>query len=135
MLNWVDPYSWGDREVFDDGAWQLLASDELTAAVTYQLSRLVVGVQVLFAGISLPEKYLWHRALSLCAMLGGIMTTAWFATALFIWGTISSLTFLEALCIASAVTPTDPVLANSITTGHYAEKHVPENVRLSLIHI
>jgi len=129
VLNWVDPYSWGDREVFDDGAWQLLASDELTAAVTYQLSRLVVGVQVLFAGISLPEKYLWHRALSLCAMLGGIMTTAWFATALFIWGTISSLTFLEALCIASAVTPTDPVLANSITTGHYAEKHVPENVR------
>ena len=40
VLNWVDPYSWGDREVFDDGAWQLLASDELTAAVTYQLSRL-----------------------------------------------------------------------------------------------
>lgn len=58
-----------------------------------------------------------------------IMTIAWFITALLIWGLVKNVTFLEALCISSAVTPTDPVLANSITSGQYAEEHVPENVR------
>lgn len=33
------------------------------------------------------------------------------------------------MVIASAITPTDPVLANSITQGRFADKHVPVNVR------
>lgn len=35
----------------------------------------------------------------------------------------------EGLLISSFVTPTDPVLANSIVRGKFAEKHVPLNVR------
>src|SRR3954470_3392469 len=31
--------------------------------------------------------------------------------------------------IASCVTPTDPILANSIVKGRFAEKHVPLHVR------
>ncbi|SNX82925.1 related to Na+/H+-exchanging protein [Melanopsichium pennsylvanicum] len=115
VLNWVDPISWGNTEE--------------TNYVTYTFTRIVVGIQVLFCGISLPKAYLWREKLSLTILLFGIMTTAWFATALLIWGLIPNLTFLESLCIAAAVTPTDPVLANSITTGRYAEKHVPANVR------
>ncbi|GAK63780.1 uncharacterized protein PAN0_003d1988 [Moesziomyces antarcticus] len=115
VLNWVDPLSWGTTEE--------------TNYVTYQFTRIVVGIQVLFCGISLPKAYLWKEKFSLIILLFGIMTTAWFATALLIWGLIPNLTFLESLCIAAAVTPTDPVLANSITTGRYAEKHVPANVR------
>lgn len=115
VLNWVDPISWGNAEE--------------TNYVTYTFTRIVVGIQVLFCGISLPKAYLWREKLSLSILLFGIMTTAWFATALLIWGLIPNLTFLESLCIAAAVTPTDPVLANSITTGRYAEKHVPANVR------
>ncbi|EST07866.1 Cation/H+ exchanger [Kalmanozyma brasiliensis GHG001] len=115
VLDWVDPTSWGNAEE--------------TNYVTYTFTRIVVGIQVLFCGISLPKAYLWREKLSLSILLFGIMTTAWFATALLIWGIIPNLTFLESLCIAAAVTPTDPVLANSITTGRYAEKHVPANVR------
>lgn len=115
VLDWVDPISWGTTEE--------------TNYVTYQFTRIVVGIQVLFCGISLPKAYLWREKVSLVILLFGIMTTAWFATALLIWGFIPNLTFLESLCIAAAVTPTDPVLANSITTGRYAEKHVPANVR------
>lgn len=115
VLNWVDPASWGTTEE--------------TNYVTYTFTRIVVGIQVLFCGISLPKAYLWREKLSLTILLFGIMTTAWFTTALLIWGLIPNLTFLESLCIAAAVTPTDPVLANSITTGRYAEKHVPANVR------
>ncbi|KAJ1028466.1 hypothetical protein NDA16_001632 [Ustilago loliicola] len=119
VLNWVDPISWGTTEE--------------TNEVTYQLTRIVVGIQVLFCGISLPKAYLWREKFSLVILLFGIMTTAWFATALLISGLIPNLTFLESLCIAAAVTPTDPVLANSITTGRYAEKHVPANVRNIII--
>ncbi|PWY98523.1 hypothetical protein BCV70DRAFT_201833 [Testicularia cyperi] len=114
-LNWVDPLSWGTTEE--------------TNELTYQFTRIVVGIQVLFTGISLPKAYLWKEKLSLSVLLFGIMTTAWFTTALLIWGLIPNLTYLESLAIAAAVTPTDPVLANSITSGRYAEEHVPANVR------
>lgn len=115
VLGWVDPRSWGS---YDD-----------TNYVTYELTRLVVGVQVLFTGISLPMAYLRKEALSLTVLLLPIMTTAWLVCALLIWGLIPSITFLEALCISAAITPTDPVLANSITKGRFADKHVPGNLK------
>lgn len=114
-MNWVDPFSWGSRENYNE--------------VTYQLARLVIGVQVLFTGIVLPEKYLFKKSLSLLVLLVGVMTAAWFTTALFVWALVADMTFLESLCIAAAVTPTDPVLANSITSGRFAEEHVEERVR------
>ena len=115
VLNWVDPFSWSDRDTVNE--------------VTYQVSRLVIAVQVLFTGITLPEKYLWKEWKSLSVLLILIMTTAWFITALLVWGLVKDLTFLESLCISSCVTPTDPVLANSITSGRFAEEHVEEHVR------
>lgn len=115
MLGWVDPRSWG--------------SYDNTNYVTYELTRLVVGVQVLFTGISLPMKYLRKEALSLTVLLLPVMTTAWLVCGLLIWGLIPNVTFLEGLCIAAAITPTDPVLANSITKGRFADKHVPTNLK------
>ena len=101
--------------------------------MTYQFTRLVIGVQVLFCGISLPARYLRRNGLSLTVLLIFVMTCAWFISALLIWGLIPGLSFLESLCLAAAVTPTDPVLANSITKGRFAEKHVPANVRNILV--
>lgn len=115
VLGWIDPLSWGTMEE--------------TNYVTYELSRLVVGVQVLFTGISLPKAYLRKEAISLVVLLFGVMTIAWFVSALLIWGLIPHLTYLESLAISAAITPTDPVLANSITKGRFAEKHVPINLR------
>ncbi|UZJ51572.1 hypothetical protein CBS101457_000892 [Exobasidium rhododendri] len=115
VLGWIDPNSWG------------ATAD--TNYVTYEFTRLVVGVQVLFTGISLPKAYLRKEALSLVFLLLGVMTVAWFVSALIIWGLIPNLTYLESLAISAAITPTDPVLANSITKGRFAEKHVPTNLR------
>lgn len=98
VLGWVDPLSWGTTED--------------TNYVTYELARLVVGVQVLFTGISLPKAYLRKEAISLLVLLLGVMTVAWFVSALLVWGLIPGLTFLESLAISAAITPTDPVLAN-----------------------
>lgn len=50
-------------------------------------------------------------------------------TAGILYALFRPLSYLEALCLAAAVTPTDPVLANSISSGRYAEKHVPQAIR------
>jgi NhaP-type Na+/H+ or K+/H+ antiporter len=62
-------------------------------------------------------KYMKTEWLSLTTLLLPVMTAAWFISALLIWGLIPGLTYLEALVIGSCVTPTDPVLANSIWKG------------------
>jgi sodium/hydrogen antiporter len=76
-----------------------------------QLSSLTA--EVMFAGISLPGAYLKREALSLTMLLLPIMICAWFVSGGFIKLFVPSLTFLEALCISSCVTPTDPILANA----------------------
>ena len=58
--------------------------------------------------------------MSLVTLLGPIMTTAWFICSLLVWGLVPGLTFLESLVIGACVTPTDPVLANSICKGKLA---------------
>lgn len=85
--------------------------------LTHQITRIVIAIQVLFTGIALPKAYLRKEWLSLTTLLLPIMTTAWFITSLLVWGLIPGLNFLEALVIGSCVTPTDPVLANSICKG------------------
>ncbi|BEI91478.1 uncharacterized protein CcaverHIS019_0402980 [Cutaneotrichosporon cavernicola] len=97
--------------------------------VTYQISRIVMGLQVLFTGLNLPMKYIWRQKHSLSILLLPVMTTAWFTVGLLVWGLIPGMTFCEALVIGSCVTPTDPVLANSICKGRFAEKYVPLGVR------
>lgn len=57
------------------------------------------------------------------------MTIAWIVSAAFIYALLPQLTYLEALCVAACVTPTDPVLANSVVKGRFAEKYIPSRVR------
>ncbi|TXT11265.1 hypothetical protein VHUM_02016 [Vanrija humicola] len=101
--------------------------------ITFEITRVVIAIQVLFTGISLPKAYLWRERLSLFTLLIPIMTAAWFVTAALVYALIPGLTFLEALVIGSCVTPTDPVLANSICKGRFAEKYVPLHVRQIIV--
>ncbi|KAK4705797.1 sodium/hydrogen antiporter, partial [Phenoliferia sp. Uapishka_3] len=116
-LNWISPWIWTDY------------SDEARNELTFQLCRIVIGIQVMFAGISLPAAYLKREWKSILVLLLPIMTIAWFVSAGLILAFIPGLTFVEALCISACVTPTDPILANAIVKGRYAEKHVPHAVR------
>ncbi|CDS13205.1 hypothetical protein LRAMOSA05383 [Lichtheimia ramosa] len=97
--------------------------------LTQQFSRIAIGIQVMVVGISLPKKYLIKEARSLSILLVLVMSSMWIVSALCVWLLFPNLIFLEALMIASCFTPTDPVLANSIVQGHFAEKYVPSHVR------
>ena len=70
-------------------------------------------------GIALPKAYLYREWLSLATLLGPIMLCAWFVTSLLVWGLFPGLSYLEALVIGACVTPTDPVLANTICKGDF----------------
>lgn len=85
--------------------------------LTFQITRVVIAIQVFFTGVSLPKAYLKREWISLATLLGPIMLIAWFLTSLLIWGLIPGLTYLECLVIGACATPTDPVLANVICKG------------------
>ncbi|WWD17799.1 hypothetical protein CI109_102241 [Kwoniella shandongensis] len=112
-LNWFNPLGWSSDPNY----------------LTHEITRIIIAIQVLFTGIALPAAYVKKEWKSLATLLGPVMTIAWFVSGLLIWGLIPGLTFLESLVIGSCVTPTDPVLANSICKGRFAEKHVPLHVR------
>ncbi|KAM0748745.1 hypothetical protein T439DRAFT_328008 [Meredithblackwellia eburnea MCA 4105] len=116
-LDWISPWKWTGY------------SDEARNDLTFEFCRLVIGVQVMFAGISLPAAYLQKEWRSLFILLFPIMAIAWLVSAGLIMAFIPTLSFVEALCISACVTPTDPILANAIVKGRYAEKHVPPAVR------
>lgn len=97
--------------------------------ITKQFTRVVIGVQVMAAGVALPAAYLKVEWKSLTILYAGVMTIMWIICGLLVWAIIPGLNFVESLMIAACFTPTDPILSNSIIHGKFAEKHVPAHVR------
>ncbi|KAJ2696492.1 hypothetical protein FB645_006181 [Coemansia sp. IMI 203386] len=95
---------------------------------TLEFARLIIAIQVMTAGITLPKKYLVKELKSLLMLLGPVMTWMWLTSAVVLM-LVFRLGFVESLLIASCVAPTDPVLANSIVKGKFAESKVPQHVR------
>ncbi|KAI7819012.1 Cation/H+ exchanger, partial [Gamsiella multidivaricata] len=119
----IGPYAIG---IFDPLGWQEFDQ------VTLEFTRIVIAVQVMAAGVSLPRAYIVKERLSLFMMIVPLMVLMWCTSALLIWGLIPNLGFVEAMVIAACVTPTDPVLSNSVVKGRFAEKHVPPRIRYLL---
>jgi sodium/hydrogen antiporter len=81
------------------------------------------------AGISSPGNYVWREKASLFIILGPLMLSMWIITSCGI-KLIFGLDWMNSFLIGACVTPTDPVLANSIIQGSFADNHIPKNVRL-----
>ncbi|KAJ1563694.1 hypothetical protein HK405_001121 [Cladochytrium tenue] len=99
--------------------------------VTMEFSRFVIAVQCMACAIDLPGGYLWRERKSVWMLLGPVMLVMWLVSAAGIY-LIIGMPILDSLIVAACLTPTDPVLANSIVKGRYAEAHIPLNVRLLL---
>lgn len=103
------------------------------ASVTLYFTRLVLGVQLVIAGVQLPSKYLFKEWKSLAWLLGPGMIGMWICSSLIVWGLIPNLPFLHALAIGACVTPTDPVLSNSIVKGQFADKNIPKDLQKIIV--
>ncbi|KAJ5928073.1 Cation/H+ exchanger [Penicillium verhagenii] len=110
-----------------------LHSVENLEAITLQFTRLVLGVQLVLAGVQLPKRYLQIEWRSLALLLGPGMAAMWICSSLIIWAMVPNFKFLHALIVAACVTPTDPVLSNSIVKGKFADKHVPRPLQRIIV--
>jgi NhaP-type Na+/H+ or K+/H+ antiporter len=102
-------------------------------AITLHFTRLVLGVQLVLAGVQLPKRYLQIEWKSLSLLLGPGMAAMWISSSLIIYAMVPDIQFLHALIVGACVTPTDPVLSNSIVKGKFADKHVPRPLQRIII--
>lgn len=114
VINVVDPHDFLDVEKF-----------------TLEFARYVIAIQVMAAGITLPRRYIVRKWRTMSMLLGPIMVVMWMVTAGIIH-LMFEIGFKQSLLIASCAAPTDPILANSVVKGRYAEANVPKNVRDAL---
>lgn len=110
-----------------------LGDPEVLETITLYFSRLVLGVQLVLAGVQLPSKYLKKEWKSLALLLGPGMTIMWLITSLLIFAFVPHITFLQSLAVGACVTPTDPVLSNSIVKGKFADKNIPKELQKIII--
>jgi NhaP-type Na+/H+ or K+/H+ antiporter len=96
--------------------------------VLREAARLVVGLQVMAAGVSTPGEFLLKNKLSLSVMLGPVMAVMWAISALSLKIALG-LDWPQSLVIAACITPTDPVLAHSVIKGKFAERYIPTRLR------
>ncbi|CAI6327701.1 unnamed protein product [Periconia digitata] len=98
-------------------------------AITLGICRVVIGVQLVMAGIQLPAKYIHKNWKEMATLLLPVMTIMWLCTGLCIYITIPKISFLAALVIGSCCTCTDPVLSQAVAKGPFADKYVPRALR------
>ncbi|KAI3093356.1 hypothetical protein CBS147333_10101 [Penicillium roqueforti] len=102
-------------------------------AITLNFSRLVLGVQLVLAGVQLPSKYLKKEWKSVLLLVGPGMTAMWIITSLLIWAFARTPSFLHALAVGACVTPTDPVLSAVIVKGKFADHNIPKDLQNLII--
>ncbi|KAI1373715.1 Sodium/hydrogen exchanger family-domain-containing protein [Hypoxylon crocopeplum] len=108
-------------------------SEENLSAITLYFTRLVLGVQLVLAGVQLPSRYLKKEWKPLALLLGPIMAAMWLVTSLLVWALVPNLPFLHSLAIGACVTPTDPVLSNVIVKGRFADHNIPKDLQKIII--
>jgi NhaP-type Na+/H+ or K+/H+ antiporter len=69
---------------------------ETLETITLYFTRLVLGVQLVLAGVQLPSKYLKTEWRSLALLLGPGMTVMWLATSLLVFAMVPHINFLQA---------------------------------------
>ena len=105
----------------------------ITDEITLEIMRVTIALSVFAVGVELPKKYLLRHWKSIAILLGPVMAWGWLITGLLIWAFVPGLDYLTSLVIAACVSPTDPILAQAVVGGPWAEKHVPAHVRHMLM--
>lgn len=125
-LNLFNPSDWANNHSRAPGG-------HITNEVTLEVMRVTVALSVFAVGVELPKKYLLKHWRSITMLLGPVMIWGWMVTAGLIYALIPGLDFLNSMVVAACVTPTDPILAQAVVGGPWAEKHVPAHLRHMLM--
>lgn len=97
-------------------------------ATNLAFSDIIICIQIMAAAISLPKKFWLRRWKSMTILLGPVVLYKWLMGALIFYGVLGR-PFVESLILSGCTAPTDPVLVNSITSGRFADMHIPLSIR------
>lgn len=89
---------------------------------------LTLAIALMGVALRLPIGYTIRNWRLLLVLLGLVMPLMWLMCGLLAY-LILGLSFWVALIVGAVLTPTDPVVANSIVTGGVAERNLPEELR------
>lgn len=87
---------------------------------------MIVGMA---AGVSSPGDYVWREKVSVAVAVGPVMLMMYLVTSCGLKIVFGG-DWVSAFMVGACLTPTDPVLANSIVQGSFADAHIPIHVRL-----
>ncbi|KIJ39483.1 hypothetical protein M422DRAFT_210391 [Sphaerobolus stellatus SS14] len=104
-------------------------SATLSNDITLEVMRVTLATGLFAIGVELPRAYLAKHWKSLTTMVIPTMAFGWVISAGFLFALFPGLSYISALCISACLTPTDPILSVAITSGTFAVKHVPVNIR------
>ncbi|KAI0471695.1 Na/H antiporter [Xylariaceae sp. FL0804] len=108
------------------------SADDL-GRLTLDFTRLVLGVQLVLAGVQLPSRYLQRELRSLLVLVGPVLAVMWLVTSLLVWAFVPDLPLLHALAVGACVAPTDPVLSAVVIKGRFADRNVPKELQRVVI--
>ncbi|KUL90879.1 hypothetical protein ZTR_00942 [Talaromyces verruculosus] len=97
--------------------------------IAYNLTRIVIAIQLIKVGYELPKQYQKQRAVEMTICLLPVMTIMWLCTTGCIMLVVPKISWVSALIIGSCVTCTDPVLSQAIAKGPFAENYVRRHLR------
>lgn len=93
-----------------------------------ELSRVILSLQVVAVGITVPNTYVRNEWFSLFMLLVPIMFLSFIASSIVI-KFVGNIDWFTATIVGACVTPTDPVLATAVLKGNFADKYIPAHLR------
>lgn len=112
VLGFVNPNAWGLPKEY----------------ILEQTARLTMAIGLMGVALQLPELYAFRHWKPLAILLGLVMPLMWIVSGLLVYW-ILHIPFWEAMLVGAAITPTDPIVSNSIVTGVVAEDNLPNRLR------
>ncbi|TBU09841.1 Na(+)/H(+) antiporter [Hamiltosporidium magnivora] len=100
--------------------------------VMYHFSRAVLCIQIMTAAMSLPRGYVLKKAKSLCIIVILISILEWLITSVIVY-IFSYYNLGVSLAISACLTPTDPVLSNSIVKSKFSQENVAPRLKNLII--
>ena len=101
------------------------------AMLLEQTARVTLAISLTGVALLLPHGYWRANTRWIVAIIGLGMACMWMISTGVIW-TLTDLSFVLAVFVGAAITPTDPVVSTPIVTGKIAEQNIPSRVRFNI---
>lgn len=93
-----------------------------------QTARFTLAIGLMGVALRIPQNYFFRNWKPLAVLLGLVMPIMWVVSGLLVYW-ILKIPFWEAMLVGAAITPTDPIVSNSIVTGVVAQDNLPKRIR------